>query len=234
MQDPPRRRGLFERAYAWVVRLYPSAFRDEYEREMGSAFHSQLASAGPRRGRVVAGALTDVLRTAPGVHLDLLRQDLRYAWRTLTAPAQRSFAVAAILTLALGIGAATAIFSIVYAVMLAPLPYRDSDRLMRIYETNAARNISAFSASVPNPVSWRQQVTRLSLAAFKDAPANLTDGSEAAHVNGLAATANTFQVLGLPLLRGRSFTTAEDRPGGPQAAIVSEGLWRRRYAGREV
>ena len=188
---------------------------------------------GTRSGQVAAGAMTDVLLTAPGVHLDLLRQDLRYAWRSLRARSQRSFAVAAIMTLALGVGAATAIFSIVYAVMLAPLPYRDSDRLMRIYETNPARNISAFSVSVPNLVSWRRQVTRLSFAAFKDAPANLTDGSEAAHVDGLAATANTFQVLGLPLVRGRSFTAAEDRPGGPQAAIVSEGLWRRRYAGRE-
>ena len=75
---------------------------------------------------MAAGALSDVLRTAPGVHLDLLRQDLRYAWRSLTARSQRSFAVAAILTLALGVGAATAIFSIVYAVMLAPLPYRDA------------------------------------------------------------------------------------------------------------
>lgn len=229
----PPRRSLFERAYSWVIRLYPAAFRDEYERQMDSAFHQQLASAGPRRGRVASRAAADVLVTAPGVHLDLLRQDLRYARRTLRARSQRSFAVAAIATLALGVGAATAISSIVYAVMLAPLPYRDSDRLMRIYETNPARNIRSFSVSVPNLVSWRQQVTRLSLAAFKDAPANLTDGGGAAHVSGLAATANTFQVLGLPLVRGRSFTAGEDRPGGPLAAIVSEGLWRRRYAGRE-
>ena len=228
-----RRATFLTRAYAWLSRLYPASFRDEYQRELGAAFQQQLDDAGNRRAVVAAGALSDVLRTAPGVHLDLLRQDLRYAWRSLTARSQRSFAAAAILTLALGVGAATAIFSIVYAVMLAPLPYRDSDRLMRIYETNPARNITAFSVSVPNLVSWRQQATRLSFAAFKDAPANITDRGEAAHVNGLAATANTFQVLGLPLVRGRSFTTAEDRPGGPQAAIVSEGLWRRRYAGRE-
>ena len=133
------------------------------------------------------------------------------------------------MTLALGVGAATAIFSIVYAVMLAPLPYRDSDRLMRLYETNPARNISSFSVSVPNLVSWRQQVTRLSFAAFKDAPANLTDGSEAAHVDGLAATANTFEVLGLPLVRGRVVhrrrgsargTAGGDRQRGTLAAAV--------------
>ncbi len=229
MQDPPRRRGLFERAYAWVVRLYPSAFRDEYEREMGSAFHSQLASAGPRRGRVVAGALTDVLLTAPGVHLDLLRQDLRYAWRTLTAPAQRSFAVAAILTLALGIGAATAIFSIVHAVMLAPLPFHAADRLVRIYETNQERNINEFSVSYPNFDSWQRRVKLLSLAAAKGAEANLTDGGSPEHVVGMAVTSGFLPTLGLAPVAGRDFRADEDRPGGVRVAMVSEGLWQRRY-----
>ena len=229
MQDPPRRRGLFERAYYWVVRLYPSAFRDEYERELGSAFHSQLASAGPRRGRVVAGALADVLLTAPGVHLDLLRQDLRYAWRTLTAPAQRSFAVAAILTLALGIGAATAIFSIVHAVMLAPLPFHAADRLVRIYETNQERNINEFSVSYPNFDSWQRRVKLLSIAAARGAEANLTDGGSPEHVVGMAVTSRFLPTLGLAPVAGRDFRADEDRPGGARVAMVSEGLWQRRY-----
>ena len=232
MRRASRRPRLLSRAYAWLSRLYPASFRDDYQRELDAAFRHQIDEAGPRRTQVAVGALADVLRTAPGVHLDLLRQDIRYAGRTLTARSQRSFAVAAVLTLALGIGAATAIFSIVYAVMLAPLPYRDAGKVVRIFETNPSRNIRSFSASVPNLVSWRQQITRMSLAAITDAPANLSDGAEATHVNGLKATANFFEVIGLPLVRGRAFTAAEDRPGGPKVAIVSEGLWQRRYGGR--
>ena len=228
------RRNLAARLYHWATRVYPAPFREEYGRELEASFRDQIADAhGADRARLTAGAAADVLATAPRVHLDLLRQDLRYAWRALTARSQRSFAVAAILTLALGVGAATAIFSVVYAVMLAPLPYHEADRVVRIYETNPSRNINEFSVSVPNLASWEEQITKMTLAAFKDAAANLTDGAEAAHVNGLAATADTFQVLGLQLVRGRAFTAAEDRPGGPKAAIVSEGLWQRRYAGRE-
>ncbi|MBK5299102.1 MAG: ABC transporter permease [Vicinamibacteria bacterium] len=225
------RRSLLERAHSWLVRLYPSAFREEYERELGAAFEDQLSDAGARRRRVATSALTDVLLTAPGVHLDLLRQDLRYAWRTLTSRAQRSFAVAAILTLALGVGAATAIFSVVHAVMLAPLPFHAADRLVRIYETNQARNIAEFSVSVPNLDSWQRRVTLLSLAAARDAPANLTDGGPPEHVLGLAVSAGFLPTLGLSPVAGRHFHAAEDRPGGARVAMVSEGLWQRRYGG---
>ena len=225
------RRSLLERAYSWLVRLYPSAFREEYERELGAAFEDQLSDAGARRRRVATSALTDVLLTAPGVHLDLLRQDLSYSWRTLTSRAQRSFAVAAILTLALGVGAATAIFSVVHAVMLAPLPFHAADRLVRIYETNQARNIAEFSVSVPNLDSWQRRVTLLSLAAARDAPANLTDGGPPEHVLGLAVSAGFLPTLGLSPAAGRHFHAAEDRPGGARVAMVSEGLWQRRYGG---
>jgi putative ABC transport system permease protein len=229
MPHPLPPRSLSERAYSWVVRLYPAAFRDEYERELGSAFHDQLAGAGSRRKSVVARALADVMLTAPGVHVDLLRQDLRYAWRTLTARAQRSFAVGAILTLALGIGAATAIFSVVYAVMLSPLPFPAADRLVRIYETNHARNINDFSVSFPNFDSWQRRVKRLSVAAAKGAKANLTDGGSPEHVVGMAVTSGFLPTLGLAPVAGRDFHADEDRPGGARVAMVSEGLWERRY-----
>ena len=229
MRHPSPRRGLLERAYSWVVRLYPAAFREEYEREMSSAFQDQLASAGLRRTRVVGRALADVLATAPGVHLDLLGQDLHYAWRTLTSRAQRSFAVAAVLTLALGMGAATAIFSIVHAVMLAPLPFHAADRLVRIYETNQSRNINKFSVSFPNFDSWQRRVELLSLAAAKSAEANLTDGGPPEHVVGMAVTSGFLPTLGLAPVAGRDFHADDDRPGGVRVAMVSVGLWERRY-----
>ena len=217
------------RLYRWATRVYPAPFREEYEREMDAAFHEQLAGAGRRRGRVLTGAFADVLRTAPGVHIDLLRQDVRYAWRTLTARAQRSFAVAAILTLALGIGAATAIFSVVHAVMLAPLPFHAADRVVRIYESNQELKITEFSASFPNFHSWQRRVTRLSLAAAKSAGVNLTDGGPPEHVSALAVTAGFLPTLGLAPVAGRDFHADEDRPGGAPVAMVSEGLWQRRY-----
>ena len=229
-----RRSGLTlaARVYRWVTRLYPAPFREEYDRELESSFREQIAgAAGATRARVAAGAAADVLATAPRMHLDLLRQDLRYAWRTLTAPAQRAFAASAVVTLALGTGAAAAVFSVVYAVLLAPLPYRDADRLVRVYETNAARGITAFSVSVPNLDSWQRQVASVTLAAARDAPANLTDRGEALRVTGLAVTANFFETLGLPLIVGRPFSAAEDRPGGPRVALISEGLWQSRYGG---
>lgn len=82
-----------------------------YEREIGTAFQDQLDAGGRPRAGVLTSAVADVLLTAPGVHLDLLRQDLRYAWRTLTARAQRSFALASVLTLALGIRGAVVVLA---------------------------------------------------------------------------------------------------------------------------
>ena len=231
MRRDSRRPSLLTRAYAWLSRLYPASFRDEYQRELDAAFRHQLDEAGPRSGQVAAGAMTDVLLTAPGVHLDLLRQDIRYAWRTLTARSQRSFAVAAILTLALGVGAATAIFSIVYAVMLAPLPFRAPDRLVKIYETNQSRNIDSFSVSVPNLDSWQKQTTKLTIVAARGAEANLTDSGGPEHVAGLGVTAAFLPTLGLSPVAGRDFRADEDRPGAPRVAMVSEGLWQRRYGG---
>ena len=229
---PGSRPTLAARVYRLVTRIYPAPFREEYDRELESSFRSQLAgAAGASRVRVAAGAAADVLATAPGMHLDLLRQDLRYAWRTLTARAQRPFAASAVVTLALGTGAAAAVFSVVHAVMLAPLPYRDAAGLVRVYETNAARGITAFSASVPNLDSWRRQVASMTFAAAREAPANLTGRGAALRVTGLAVTANFFETLGLPVVTGRSFSAAEDRPGGPRVALISEGLWQSRYGG---
>ena len=170
-----------------------------------------------------------MLLTAPGVHLDLLRQDTRYAWRTLTARAQRSFAVAAILTLALGVGAATAIFSVVHAVMLAPLPFRAADRLVRLYETNKELNITEFSASVPNLDVVAAAGQALSLEAIKGAEANLTDGGSPEHMVALAVTAGFLPTLGLAPVAGRDFRVEDDRPGGVRVAMVERRPWQRRY-----
>jgi putative ABC transport system permease protein len=160
---------------------------------------------------------------------DLL-EDAAYALRALgRTPA---FTVAAVLTLALGIGATTAIYSVVRTVWLRPLPYRDPDRVVRIWETNARLGIGKFSSSVPNFVSWRERARSFeSLVAVMRISANLTGQGDPERLPGLAVTARFFDELGIQPLRGRSFAPEEDAPGHARVAMIGERLWRERFGG---
>jgi hypothetical protein len=161
MSSRPRSRppGWAERVYDYLLRAYPAAFHEDYGNEMRSAFRARWReerNAGAfGLSRLLVAVLLDTLRTAFREHLDMLIQDVRYAWRSLTRRQNWSFTIAAVLTLGLGIGAVTAIFSVVYAVLLAPLPFRDGDRVVRIYETNLSKEIPQFAASIPNLMDWR-------------------------------------------------------------------------------
>src|ERR671912_2533928 len=133
---------LSERLYRLLLRCYPGEFRDDYEREMMLAFRERLShDRGVGLGAVLRlwmQLLADSIVRAPREHADILRQDIRYTFRSLRrAPA---FAFTAVATLALGVGANTAIFSVVHAVALRPLPYGNADRLVRIWERNDSLN----------------------------------------------------------------------------------------------
>ncbi len=157
-------------------------------------------------------------------------RDLRFAWRTLLLRHNRAFTVATVLTFALGIGAATAIFSIVHAVLLAPLPYRDADRVVRLTERNLSRGFSEFSVSIPNFLTWQEEAGAFdSLAGLRWDNANLGAGGRVERVQAISASSTLWRVLGMPLVAGRSFTEGEDTPGGPVVAIVGEGIWRTRF-----
>jgi len=161
--------------------------------------------------------------------MDALWQDLRYALRLLTK--SPSFTAIAILTLALGIGANTAIFSVVNAVLLRPLPFRDSSRLVLALERNPALP-GLLHISYLNYLDWRSQSQSFeSLEATCPIAATLTGVGEPERLNARVATAGLFPLLGVNAIVGRTFLAEEDRVGAPSVALLSYGLWQRRFGG---
>ena len=155
--------------------------------------------------------------------------DLRYALRLLRkAPV---FTIAAIGTLALGIGANTTIFSLVQAVLLRPLPYEDPDRIVMIWEDATAAGFPRNTPAPGNFNDWRAANRSFrDMAAATFAGANLTMDGPPDQVLGRSVTPNFFDVLGVRPILGRSFTPSDDRPG-ENVVIISHALWQRRYGG---
>ena len=160
-----------------------------------------------------------------------VKQDIRYAFRMLRK--QPGFTAIAILTLALGIGANTSIFSVVNAVLLRPLPYPQPDRLVLIRErTNI---FDSGSVSLPNYLDWRaSQRGFTDLALFRRGDANLsgaTSDVEAERVSSARVSYNFLSVLGVPPELGRDFRESDDVPHCKKVALISDGLWKRRFGG---
>ena len=156
-------------------------------------------------------------------------QDVRHAARALAG--SPGFTSIAIVTLALGIGANTAIFSIVNAVMLRPLPYHEPGRLVRIWESNVERGWPAWSMSEPNFLDFRARATMFeAIAASTGQTFTLTDRESAEIVRGTRVTAEFLPVLGVLPAIGRNFAADEDRPGGNvRVAILTDGFRQRRF-----
>ena len=155
-----------------------------------------------------------------------LLQDLRYGIRMLFK--HPGFTVVAVIALALGIGANTAIFSVVNGVLLRPLPYQDPDRLVRLSEDSP--QVPEMSISYPNFLDWREQNTAFTgIAALQFQNYNLMGAGEPERLQGRNVSANLFEVLGVKPQLGRSFLPEEDRPGANRVCIVSNGLWQRRF-----
>ena len=161
--------------------------------------------------------------------MDLLFQDLRFAVRSLRR--QPGFALVAVVTMALGVGANTAIFGVVNNVVIRPLPYVDGDRLAAVGQTFARYDWDWGPVSYPNYTDWRDQSTAFeSLAAHARMNRTLLDGDAPERVAGAAVTANLFPMLGVPPLLGRTLSADEDRPGGNRVIVLSHRLWTRRFA----
>jgi putative ABC transport system permease protein len=159
--------------------------------------------------------------------LETLWKDVRFGLRTLVRhPATTAVALA---TLALGIGANTAIFSVVSGVLLEPLPYPQPDRLVVLWESN--REAPRFPVSTPDLFDWRDQGRAVlsQLVVVRPVPMNLTGGDQPEVVRGGRVSADFFRLFGVKMQLGRDFRPEEDRPGGERVAVLSDGLWRRRF-----
>jgi predicted permease len=159
-----------------------------------------------------------------------LTQDLRYGLRSLRR--QPVFTLVAVISLALGIGANTAIFSLVNAVLLTPLQFSDPNRLVMVWEAAPEIGFPQSDASVANFADWKAQnkvfddMAGISFRSF-----NITGDGDAEKVQAYAATANFFPLLGITPALGRNFSSDEDQAGGSNVTILSYGLWQRRYGG---
>jgi putative ABC transport system permease protein len=167
-----------------------------------------------------------------------LFQDLRHAGRTLVK--RPGFSAVAMLTLALGIGANTAIFSVLNAVLLRPLPCREPQRLVQLWESNAAKGWNQNVVAAANYFDWRDrnQVFE-SIAAYEGANnkgagvtnVSLTGLGEAQRIQALGVTGGFFDVLGVPARLGRTLRPEDDLPEAPRVVVVSHGLWQSRFGG---
>ena len=157
-------------------------------------------------------------------------QDLKYALRMLRK--NPAFTAVAILTLAVGIGANSAIFSVVNSVLLRPLPFREPGQLVRVYSEFPTMQLQKFWLSAPELLDIQREAKSWeSIGGWAPGGQNVGTESEPLRVTSAAITRSLIDVLGVQPERGRNFTEEEDRNGGPRVAIISHGLWQKGFGG---
>ena len=160
--------------------------------------------------------------------IDTIGREIRFGMRVLTK--RKLFALVAIATLGLGIGVNTAIFSVVNAVLLAPLPYGNVEELAVISRTTLPSRNDRLPESVPNFRDLKEQSQAFEqIAAFTPRPSILTDGDRPERVSGARVSANLFSVLEVKPLLGRDFLPSEEQPGAAPVVIIAHGLWQQRF-----
>ena len=164
------------------------------------------------------------------ISVETLWQDLRYGLRMLLK--NPAFTVVAVLTLALGIGANTAIFSVVNTVLIRPLPYKDPGRLVYVWSAERARGINQSTVSIPDYLDWKKQNQVFEgMAAVSRATFNLSGGDEPAQVTGLMTSPDYFDVLGAKPELGRPFAPEEEQWGKHRVVVLSHALWEGSFGG---
>ena len=190
--------------------------------------HPEQARNAARREIGNVSLIKDVTREMWGwASLERLLQDLRYGLRMLVK--SPGFAAVAILTLSLAIGANTALFSVVNAVLLNPLPYPHPEQLVALHESKP--NFATGSISYPNFLDWQKNnSTFSSMAVARGYTFNLTGRGEAQQLRARFITSDLFSMLGVKPVMGRDFASGEDKIGAAPIAMISEGLWKREFA----
>src|SRR5262245_44742796 len=160
-----------------------------------------------------------------------LWQDLRYGARMLVKTP--SFTLIALLTLALSIGANTATFSVVNGVLLRPLPYKEPQRLVRVYSEFPTMNLRKFRISSPEFLDIQREAKSWeSIGAWSAGGVNISSTGEPLRVTSTRATHSLIDALSVQPMLGRNFTPEEEKPNGPNATIISHGLWQRAFGGQ--
>ncbi len=214
--------------YSTLLYLLPASFRSEYGSEMRAVY--------ARRRRDVASifgwlalwleTVADLIVTAIQAHWDVLRQDLRHTFRTLRQSS--GFTLTVIAVTALGVGATTAAFSITDHVLIRPLPFPDSQRLVTVWER--VPNYPEMEASPANYRDWKHMGTVFeSMGAYRGLAVNLSGDGQPIYLEGSSVTADVFPLLGVKPALGRVFSTEDDRAGAAGTVILSDTLWRSRF-----
>ena len=220
-----------DRWFRKLLNLLPFDMRSDYGTEMAQVFREQRREAADRGVagllRVWGQTVRDILAIGPREHLNQFRQDVTYALRGMRRNV--GFVTVAVITLALGIGANTAIFSVVDAVLLRPLPYGESERLVAVW--NRWDGSPSASLSDPEFLDYSEQSRTMRFAAMATSSVNVSGTSgDAERVSAAAVTVPALDVLRVPLALGRIFRPEEAMPDSPTVAILSNGLWRRMFA----
>ncbi|MEQ8330945.1 MAG: ABC transporter permease [Longimicrobiales bacterium] len=223
---------------AWIV---PPGrrddFRREWEAEFAHRFHPDPPASPPGRAARVHLVYRGLLAAADALTLrlqevtvDSLFQDVRFAARTLLR--RPGFTVLALLTIALGIGANTAIFTVVNSVLLRPLPYPDPHELVMIWEQDRTRGWDRVPTNAEDFLAWQAGATTFeALGAGQNASFTLAEGGEPEQVPGFRVTAGFFQVFGVAPLLGRPFGPEANVDGAHRQVVLSHALWQRRFGG---
>jgi putative ABC transport system permease protein len=239
--------------YRTLLRLCPPDLRAEFGAEMEEMFAAELGrTRGLGRIRVWARAIADVLRHGTGarndawhryrqtsayveydsrrIWMDTWRYDLRHALRMMSR--QRGTTAIILLTLALAIGANTAVFSAVHTVLIRPLPYPDPESLVMLWEKREAEGVMNNSVSAADYLDWARIAQSFSaMAAHTEITADLTGEGEPEKLPMAAVSSPFFEVFGVRPLLGRTFQPGEDLVGRNRVAILGHGLWQRRFGG---
>ncbi len=230
----------FSELHLWLIRvigvLVPRRLRADWRREWEAELHHHESLLSQwRRGkgellRHSLGSVRDALWLQPKRWEDEMIQDLRFGVRMLLRHKGLTFVT--VLSLAFGIGANTAIFSVVNAVVLRPLPFREPERLVRIWQDKPVAGLRQMPVSAGNVTVWRNQAKSFEgVAAFYQMASVFTGESEPEQVPGARVSVEFFPVLGLQPMLGRNFTPEEDQPGANRVVLLSHSFWQRRFGG---